>query len=588
MNQPSDMNAPDQPNDQTVVAADGLEDGANGKTRSRFRFGLLELLLLIALVAGWLPVWIARQKIPKLEAEIETMRLSTLELIVTDESELTARELPSIAQNVSSWKYNAPDDVEFDLRLATEGINVLGLPTEFQSFPLPSGLHTVHVDVNSDAKGHHALIYVDDELVLEKHHPKDWVKSGGSSTSGDVADHSTAYPVDQALTLMSRKISTRHPLHRFNTIMVPAGYDSKGTCVWIAPRQGDVETLSDFQLKTNGFVGSAFGHRQGMRITHVQSQGRIGLLSIEPSWQSTLGERRWNSSYTPVAISVRPIVAGGTEPEIPELQKTNGVPSSTGLTITLRETIDKSADSMQRPPSPEAAIGDDPQTMHLFAHYPAFASGAKPIVEILFDARYPNRIGFLPHAAPESAEMEAIQFVTQFDAKFLWRQVELLGSEQASGDSDAMPTVPLAKFYPEQDFTQLDTGEDAEPIAFTWQTISLADLPKFQAAEGDSNQRQLTLKTDVRDSTKLTFPLGLPQKWQYEGVPNLQRWLLPTNQQAAGDQPIGNQPTVEIRAVSDYPETKLAVPGGPVIGNLRITLPMPATEPLWYEIVSDM
>ena len=591
MNQASQINAPGPQDDQPITDADGSGAETNRKQQTRLRFGLLELLLLIAAVASWLPVWIARQEIPKLKAEIETMRLSSLELIVTDPAQLNARILPSISSDVSSWKYFAPDDAALDLRLATQGINSLEPPSEFESCALPTGEHTVHVEFKSDAKGYHALVYLDDDLVLQQHHPKDWVKSGSSSSSGGVSAQSSVYPVGETLTLVNRKISQWHPLHGRNTLTMPVGYDGKGTCVWIAPRHDAVEVASNFQLKTNGFAGSAFGHRQGMRVQHLQAKGRIGLLSIEPSWYATLGENRWGSNYTPVAISVRPLVAGAAQPEVPELQAPTDVPSETGLTITIRETLDESADAKPRPPSslsPVDAIGDDPMTMHLFAHYPAFASGAKPIVEILFDAKHPNRIGFLPHAAPGSAEMEAIEFVTQFDAKFLWRQVELSSGDKESAEADAPHLVPLANFYPEHDFRNLATAEQTEPMELPWQTVSLDELPQVQSVQDERNRRQLTLRTDVKDSTKLTFPLGLPQQWEYEGVPNLQRWVLPVSQGVTGDQQAAKRPTVEVRAVVNYPGTQFATPGGPVIGNVRITLPMPVTEPVWYEIISDM
>ena len=92
----------------------------------------------------------------------------------------------------------------------------------------------------------------------------------------------------------------------------------------------------------------------------------------------------------------------------------------------------------------------------------------------------------------------------------------------------------------------------------------------------------MSLITDVPDSSKLKFPVGLADWLQYEGVPNRQVWWLPVGQDAAGT-PI----TVEIRATSLFPTTKIPLIGGPAIGNVRITVPMPAAEPIWLEIVAD-
>ncbi len=44
---------------------------------------------------------------------------------------------------------------------------------------------------------------------------------------------------------------------------------------------------------------------------------------------------------------------------------------------------------------------------------------------------------------------------------------------------------------------------------------------------------------------------------------------------------------VEICATSVFPTTKVPLLGGPAIGNVRIALPMPTTEPVWLEIVAE-
>ena len=93
---------------------------------------------------------------------------------------------------------------------------------------------------------------------------------------------------------------------------------------------------------------------------------------------------------------------------------------------------------------------------------------------------------------------------------------------------------------------------------------------------------RLSLRTDVADATKLQYPAGLNRKWQYEGVANRQVWWLPTGN-LIGESNV----TVEIRAGSVYPNTQLAIPGGPVIQNVRITVPMPAKNPVWLEIVAE-
>ncbi|MEM1070366.1 MAG: hypothetical protein AAGI63_15800, partial [Planctomycetota bacterium] len=117
----------------------------NEETKSRsvavslFRFGLLELLLLTAVVATWLPFALTRRQIPEFESQIQAMRLASTDLVISDGTELNLRVLPSIWNNISSWKYFAPPGADLELRLATEGINSVEFPTEYEAVSLPVG-----------------------------------------------------------------------------------------------------------------------------------------------------------------------------------------------------------------------------------------------------------------------------------------------------------------------------------------------------------------------------------------------------------------------------------------------------------------
>ena len=66
---------------------DNDQGHAATKRRSRrgIRFGLLELLLLTAAIAAWLPVAIAHRQIKQLDLEIQTMATLTTDLVIMDE-----------------------------------------------------------------------------------------------------------------------------------------------------------------------------------------------------------------------------------------------------------------------------------------------------------------------------------------------------------------------------------------------------------------------------------------------------------------------------------------------------------------------
>ena len=230
------------------------------------------------------------------------------------------------------------------------------------------------------------------------------------------------------------------------------------------------------------------------------------------------------------------------------------------------------------------AISADGKNMRLFAHYQPFASGARPIVEILFDAAHPDRVGVLPHAAPDSAPMKVCQFVTQFDARFFWRKIEMLPDSERDADVASAKPVPLSQLYPQIDFSKITIASTPDTALLPWQNIPLARLPHIKPTDTTAGMFRMSLITDVADSSKLKFPLGLITKWQYKGVANRQVWRLPVA--LAND---ASEPgiTVDVRAAPVFPTTTIPLPGGPAVGNVRITVPMPATQPVWLEIVAE-
>ncbi|MEM8670862.1 MAG: hypothetical protein AAGG48_25260 [Planctomycetota bacterium] len=552
----------------------------NEETKSRsvavslFRFGLLELLLLTAVVATWLPFALTRRQIPELESQIQAMRLASTDLVISDGTELNLRVLPSIWNNISSWKYFAPPGADLELRLATEGINSVEFPTEYEAVSLPVGEHSIHLKVTQDDGGHHSEVFIDDEIVLQKHHGPAWMDSYGSSSSGDASMQSIAYPINDPLNLKLQRYSIKHPLKKYESVEIPDEYDNKGNYLWISPRS--LVPDDPPQFVTQKYSQDSLGHRQGVRILRSNQMGMIGLIGLQPSLSSSFGDAmHWN--HFQLGLSVRPVIDGLKDPESPEEQPRPDIPNQKGLPFSFRETITPS-DSFDLGISAtkvtDKVISEDGKSMRVFAHFPAFASGAKPIVEIIFDANHPERVGFLPHAAPDSKPMVACQLVTRFDARFLWRELEVTSDSSDGGDSEqkSLSTQSVAEFYPSVDFSALPQPNSEAPM-FDWRSVPLSRLPS--ASNGVDSYR-MSLLTDVPDTSKLKFPLGLGPHWQYAGIANRQVWWLPKK-----------NVTAEFRGTDRFPTTTLPLPGGPAFGNVRITIAMPATEPVWLEIVAE-
>ena len=164
--------------------------------------------------------------------------------------------------------------------------------------------------------------------------------------------------------------------------------------------------------------------------------------------------------------------------------------------------------------------------------------------------------------------MTACQLVTTMDARYLRRQIEVLS------DSGSTETVNFGKLKSES-----ETKSD-------WKSISLARLP-VSKTDGDWGELSVCeLSTDVKLFDKVKYSIMTDAKWQYKGIANRQRWLLPKSDE--GVKPV----QIEILGIKEFPSSvtppvPTAIPGGPVIGNVRITIPMPATEPVWMEVVAD-
>ncbi|SMP41485.1 hypothetical protein SAMN06265222_101594 [Neorhodopirellula lusitana] len=563
-----------------------------GRRRNRMRFGLLELLLITTVVAAWLPMILVRRQISELESEIETMRFATTQLIVVDEAKLNVRSLPSIWSSINSWKYNAPADADLELRLATETINSVSAPSQYLAAALPEGEHSIHLKCTSDSDGYHSLVYLDDELILEEHHPKSWIESQGSSSTGEASNRSTAYPLNKPLKLKVQRLSAKHPLKKYNSIELSNEYDSKGNYLWISPASMVPDPTPVFLVSNDKYSHDGLGLRQGIKVFRSQQTGLIGLIGVLPSLDSTLGDNRHWYPHCPFGVSVRPVLQSLSRLNIPE----EGGPRSAGIPISLRDTLDpptKNDGIGALEKITQASIDESGSQMRIFAHYQPFESGAQPIVEIRFDAAHPNRIGFLPHTAPNSAPMKACQFVTRFNARFLWREIEIANDESdsaLSGDSLKEPNnatndrvrQPLASLYPNVDFTAPLNPTTGNIAPFEWRKILTSRLPTTTRVDGDAKMTQLTLKTDVLNATTLNYPAGLDPKWKYEGIPNRQTWLLP--RASADDEP---EITAEIRGGAVFPIVQLPIPGGPVIQNVRITVPMPAKKPVWLEIAPE-
>ncbi|MDB4766236.1 hypothetical protein OAG71_00965 [bacterium] len=559
-------------------------------SRRRLRFGLLELLLITGAIAAWLPTIIANRQLPELQSKVERYRSYTSDLIRVDPNQLCLRNLTRISSGTLGWKYFLPADAEMEIRLATEQLSRLNLPSQYDAVKLPEGEHRLYLREFRDSKKDYVKqVYVDDEIVLTSRHPKSWLKSSGSSWSNRTTINSKAYALTETLNLKNARYRIDNYAGKGNRISFqpPDEYDAKGCCLWIAPANHVEEPTPNFvSPKTPKFYRSSWGNREGIQIINFK-----GLIKVVPGFEA----RYVNPSQAYNSISVRPIVADSAgingekkTPKLPELQQSH-VNSGRGLRIVISETVDSPDWNNPSPLErtvPQDAISQDGKTMRIFCHYENYSSGfrndARPVIETIFDADHPNRIGLLPHQAADSETIKAIQIVTTMDARFRRRKIDLIV------DDGKVETVPLPKQEKPADKSNGESGNDAEAETHSedlWQTIPLEQIPTDQSVQ----MRKLKFSTDVKDFTTATLPPTVDPEWAYEGVPNCQTWWLPlsdTKEPADQDFKVEILQTDRLPTEIPPPAT-ITIPGGPVIKSVRITIPMPATEPIWLEIAPD-
>ncbi|QEF95993.1 hypothetical protein Mal15_00190 [Stieleria maiorica] len=546
--------------------------------RRGLRFSVLDLMLLTLLVAAWLPTVFAIRDLPELRNSVDQMRALTTHLQVIDDQKLCLRSLPGIWHNIHGWKYSLPADAEMELRLATEGIHSMGGPEDFVSFDLPTGVHTIHLQYTRSADQEFVTqVFVDDTEAIIKTHPPDWIETSSSSSNGKGGPTAEAFDLDKPLVLRQLRYMENHPGKKFGSLSLPPEYDAKGNMLSIVPKGYPSERPKQFVAPGDSPFMPSWGHRQGMRLL---SKGRDwnGLLAIYPSYRAVLDDENFRPGKVLNAISVRPMQAGSSSVDLPEVAFGPDASKPDRPTLVVTDSLE-TTDQVNVPRSgrSEKWISEDGETMRLFAHYPAFPSGARVVVEVIFDSNFPNRMGLIPHQAEGSVPLESVQFVTQFDARFQWRTLRLLPDVNDRDSDSQQPEGPRS--------FALQTIRPQDQQTTGWQPIPEARLPMDHADSGSNGYRRLELTTDVTNFWTFNCPLTVSDKWQYKGLPIRQVWTIPSSDHATYDESVSPRAVMlEIQSGAVYPGTQIDIPGGPAVTNVRVTVPLPAEQPIWMEI----
>jgi hypothetical protein len=287
---------------------------------------------------------------------------------------------------------------------------------------------------------------------------------------------------------------------------------------------------------------------------------------IEPDAYTVLNDRHSLGTREAVSgLSVRPVTDGNPDGERPE--DVGGTPSFRPNRLTIEIKAAPQDDSL--PPGAddaEGTISTDGKSVRWFAHYNNFPSGAKPIIELIFDSDHPHRVGLLPHQAADSTPLQAIELVTLFGQLLQWRKIALTANQQ-NDESPADRSSP----WDDLPFTSLDSDDKQTD---RWINVPLSRLPVTEGDSQESRFKRVRITSTVNNFSDVQWPPNLLERWKYEGLPLKQTWYLPDGESGI---------RVRLRSSSEYPGTRVRVPGGPVIEQVAVRLPIPMDRPVWLE-----
>ena len=569
----NDVNAKD--------ASNGHQKRSAVKIHRRLRFGLLELMLATAAVASWIPATMAMREIPDLQTEIAVMEKATLQLRVDDTSKLTIRAMPTVWRGLLTWKVYVPERSDLELRFASEGIESNNQPDQYDAVPLSAGKHLIHVKSTTDASGVHGSVLLDGETVLEQHHPPGRLRGSVSSGSTLGIKESKSFSVDETVVLTKQRFNRSHPLRQFGSFTLPPEYGSRGFACWISPAAKQETAPRRFILKRNRSRGIVVGLRQGLRISEMEELGYPGLIDIRPSRYAVLGDEYWDEKSR-FAISVVPISGNGKDEVQNGVNRLPTSPQMNNAHIALKSPVEgEKSNKVWTAKSkflPETLETED-SLLRVFANFNGHASEASVEVEVFFDPEEPNRVGFLPRIGDESIPLRAIELQTHFNSRFFWRTIDVLPTATSSSDADQVDTESVATDQLSVDENvHRNRGNSASQLP--WRKVRVNRLPFGKPLKTTAGYRQLILRTDVPDVTQLKYPMGLSNRWTYDGIPNEQVWFLPDVTTGPPDERI----SVSLRNTAFFPATQSKLPGGSAVGNVRIRIPLPAKKPVWMSI----
>ena len=184
---------------------EAASSAGQSRNRSRWRFGLLTLILLVAATASWTAYVRQRENIRRLEVSLGSLREVARELVVEDHSQYAAVRMLELSMEDFRWKVHLPAGHRYTLQMALHEIDSENFPPIDASARIAPGVYAVELRYDQPTKGQwKVVVLVDGKPVIEADPGAAW-SPAGSSSGGTHFDKNAQQPLDKPLVLFRRR-----------------------------------------------------------------------------------------------------------------------------------------------------------------------------------------------------------------------------------------------------------------------------------------------------------------------------------------------------------------------------------------------
>ncbi len=188
------------------------------------------MLLLMVVVAGWVPYVRFRQEIPRIEQRIAAMRTMAREFVVEDPTQVAVVHRPQLWYDEYRWAIHLPQG-EYRMKLATRDVDEEGFPAAVRQTLLDGGEYRIELRQSEVEDCWKMTITVDDHPVIELVEKPGWPPSHDWSGASPIGN-CTQMPPNEPIVLFRRRYMV--PTAAGNSTQTPQG-PAEGLMLWIEP-----------------------------------------------------------------------------------------------------------------------------------------------------------------------------------------------------------------------------------------------------------------------------------------------------------------------------------------------------------------